>query len=108
MPLLTLKFKNSKIRDYLLQKGLSLTIGGRRNNYVVIDNLAVSGHHAKIDSVGSAFVLIDLQSKNGTFVNGERVTSTKLKDGDQILVGKHTIVFTLSQEEIQTIIADAE
>ena len=69
MPILTLKFKNNVIADYQLEKGKSLTIGRRGANDVVIENLAVSGHHAKIDSVGDGFVLTDLQSKNGCFVN---------------------------------------
>ena len=51
MPILTLKFKDTAIGDYQLQKGLSLTIGRRKNNDVVIDNLAVSGHHAQFFSV---------------------------------------------------------
>lgn len=101
MPLLTLKFKDAKISDYLLQKGLSLTIGRRKNNDVVIDNLAVSGHHAKIDSVGSAFVLIDLQSKNGSFVNEKIVHTHWLEDGDVISIGKHSLGFKYTSDELE-------
>ena len=68
MPMLTLKFKKNTIADYPLQKGKSVTIGRRTNNDIVVENLAVSGHHAKIDSIGDGFVLTDLQSKNGCFV----------------------------------------
>lgn len=93
MPILTLKFKDSAIDDYQLQKGLSLTIGRRQNNDVVIENLAVSGHHAKIDSVGNEFVLIDLQSKNGSFVNEKIINTHWLKDGDVINIGKHSLAF---------------
>jgi len=81
--------------------GQSMTMGREPDNDIIVENLLVSGYHARIDPAGREYILTDLQSKNGTFVNGERVTSTKLKDGDQILVGKHTIVFTLSPEEIQ-------
>ena len=88
MPILTLKFKDTAIGDFQLQKGLSLTIGRRQNNDVVIDNLAVSGHHAKIDSVGDEFVLIDLQSKNGSFVNEKFINTHWLGDGDLINIGK--------------------
>jgi pSer/pThr/pTyr-binding forkhead associated (FHA) protein len=69
MPSLTLKFKENVIGRFPVLKGKSLTIGRRKDNDVVIDNLAVSGHHAKVDAVGDAFVLVDLQSKNGSFVN---------------------------------------
>lgn len=57
MPMLTLKFKKNTIADYPLQKGKSVTIGRRTNNDIVVENLAVSGHHAKIDSIGDGFVL---------------------------------------------------
>ena len=99
MPILTLKFKDSAIGEYQLQKGLSLTIGRRDNNDVVIENLAVSGHHAKIDSVGDEFVLIDLQSKNGSFVNEKIVNTHWLNDGDIINIGKHSLTFKYSGSE---------
>ena len=99
MPILTVKFKDTVIDDYQLQKGLSLTIGRRTNNDVVIENLAVSGHHAKIDSVGDQFVLIDLQSKNGSFVNENIINTHWLKDGDVINIGKHAIAFNYTEDE---------
>lgn len=99
MPILTLKFKDSAIGEYQLQKGLSLTIGRRNNNDVVIENLAVSGHHAKIDSVGDEFVLIDLQSKNGSFVNEKIVSTHWLNDGDIISIGKHSLSFNYADGE---------
>jgi pSer/pThr/pTyr-binding forkhead associated (FHA) protein len=94
MPNITLKFKDNVIGRYPIGKGNSLTIGRRRDNDIVIDNLAVSGHHAKIDAVGEAYVLVDLQSKNGSFVNEQLVSSHWLKDGDVISVGKHLLVFS--------------
>jgi pSer/pThr/pTyr-binding forkhead associated (FHA) protein len=99
MPILTLKFKDNTIADYRLEQGKSMTIGRRSSNDVVIENLAVSGHHAKIDSVGDGFVLTDLQSKNGCFVNEQLVTSHWLKHGDVINIGKHTLGFTYQQGE---------
>ena len=99
MALLTLQFKDLALKEFELS-GQSMTMGREPDNDIIVENLLVSGYHARIDPAGREYVLTDLQSKNGTFVNGERVTSTKLKDGDQILVGKHTIVFTLSEQEI--------
>jgi FHA domain len=101
MPTVTLKFKNSKLGDYQLGPGKSLTVGRRNDNDVVIENLAVSGHHAKIDSVGDGFVLIDLQSKNGSFVNDQLVSSHWLKDGDVINIGKHHLLFSYQDGESQ-------
>ena len=100
MPNLTLKFKDTTLEDYQLQKGNSLTIGRRKNNDVIIENLAVSGHHAKIDSVADGFVLIDLQSKNGCFVNEQLINSHWLKDGDVISIGKHSLAFSYSEDEV--------
>jgi len=99
MPNLTLTFKNVKLEDYHLQKGRSLTIGRRKNNDVIIENLAVSSHHAKIDSVADGFVLVDLKSKNGSFVNEELVNTHWLKNGDVINIGKHSLVFSYSEDE---------
>ena len=93
MSTLTLKLKDELLGEYQLQDGLSLTIGRRNRNDVVIQDPAVSGHHAKIDPVGDRFVLIDLQSKNGTFVNGRLVISHWLKHGDVISVGNHQLIY---------------
>ena len=68
-------------------------------NDVVIENLAVSGNHAKIDSVGDGYLLTDLQSKNGTFVNNEPVNSHWLQHNDDVLIGKHVILFAYAESE---------
>jgi hypothetical protein len=99
MPTLTLTFKDNTIATYRIEEGQSITIGRKESNSVPIENLAVSGHHAKIDSVGEGFLLTDLQSKNGSFVNKELVSSHWLKEGDNILIGKHTLIFTYDEDE---------
>ncbi|MGB5158472.1 FHA domain-containing protein [Desulfobacterium sp. N47] len=99
MPTLTLKFKDNVISEYVLEKTKSLNIGRREDNNIVIDNLAVSGHHAKIDSVGEGFLLTDLQSKNGSFVNEQYVSSHWLQHGDIITIGKHNIIFKYQDNE---------
>ncbi len=93
MPKLTLKFKDNVVGEYELETGKSLTIGRIDSNDIVIENLAVSGHHAKVDSVGEGFLLTDLQSKNGSFVNDQQVTSHWLQHNDRIMIGKHVLVF---------------
>ena len=93
MPTITLKFKDNVISEFPIAKGQAVTIGRRDDNDITIENLAVSGHHAKIDSVGEGYLLTDLQSKNGSFVNDQNVTSHWLKHGDVITIGKHTLVF---------------
>ncbi len=102
MPTLTLKFQKDekKLGEFALEKGKSLTIGRLHENDIVVENLAVSGHHARVDSVGDKFLLTDLNSKNGTFVNEQPVTAPHwLRHGDIILVGKHYLVFTYDPGE---------
>jgi pSer/pThr/pTyr-binding forkhead associated (FHA) protein len=99
MPTLTLKFKEKTVGKYQLKKGDALTIGRRETNDVVIENLAVSALHAKIDSVDDGFLLTDLKSKNGSFVNKQPVSSHWLKHGDVIDIGKHTLVFAYREGE---------
>ena len=101
MPELTLSYKNKSVGKYQLQKGQSLTIGRRDDNDIVIDDPAVSGHHAKIDSLGDRFVLIDLKSKNGSFVNGQLIDSHWLKDGDVGTIAGYSLVLEFTEEELR-------
>ena len=99
MPILTLKFKDNVLGEYRLEKGKSLTIGRKEGNDVAIENLAVSGHHAKIDAVGDGYLLTDLKSKNGSFVNKQLISSHWLQHGDVIIIGKHTLLFSYADGE---------
>lgn len=94
MPVLTLKFKDNVVNKYKLDDKKSLHIGRRRNNDVVIENLVVSGEHAKVEPSPEGFVLTDLQSKNGTYVNNKPITSCVLKNGDIIKIGMHSLIFS--------------
>ena len=99
MPKITLKFKDNVLADYHLPLGSSLKIGRQKDNDVIIDNLAVSGYHGKIDSAGDGFVYVDLKSKNGSFINEERVSSHWLENGDVINIGKHSLSFSYFESE---------
>lgn len=99
MPLLTLKFKDKVLQTYPINIGQTLTIGRNDSNDIVIDNLAVSGSHARIDSVSATFILTDLESTNGTFVNKELISSHGLRNNDIILIGKHELLFDRSDLE---------
>jgi pSer/pThr/pTyr-binding forkhead associated (FHA) protein len=91
MPKLILQFHDQVIHECVL--GLMATIGRLPDNTVVIDNPAVSGHHACIFRNGEQFVVEDLESKNGTFVNDKNVTRQPLRHGDVVRIGKHKLVF---------------
>jgi hypothetical protein len=98
MAKLILTFNKQVIKEYPFTKD-SITLGRQEENTIVIDNLAVSGYHAKIDKVGGEYILTDLQSTNGTFVNDQKVVSHKLSHGDNIVIGKHVILFVATEKE---------
>ena len=93
MAKLYLKFEQAVLKEYDMKDGASMTIGRLPDNNVHIDNLAVSGHHARIVWEGDHFVLEDNNSLNGTFVNNRRVSRAALKHGDVVLIGKHTVQY---------------
>jgi hypothetical protein len=97
MPRLILTFNKQVIKEYPFMKD-SVTIGRNEDNGIIIDNLAVSSYHAKIDKVGPDYIVTDLQSTNGTFVNDEKVVSQKLSHGDNIIIGKHVILFVAAEK----------
>jgi len=80
------------IKDYPFPKG-SVTIGRRKENTIVFTNPEVSSTHARIDKVGTDYILTDLQSTNGTFVNNLKVLSHRLSHGDRISIGKNVLLF---------------
>jgi pSer/pThr/pTyr-binding forkhead associated (FHA) protein len=97
MPKLVLKFRDSIIQEIPLSKELT-TIGRVPDNDIVINNLGVSRLHAKIIRDGEDYYLEDMGSRNATFLNNQEVKKSKLKDNDEIGIGKHTLVFLLHAE----------
>jgi pSer/pThr/pTyr-binding forkhead associated (FHA) protein len=92
MAKLYLKYEQSLLKEVSLSQA-TLTIGRLPDNLLQIDNLAVSGHHAKIYWDQDHYTIEDLGSLNGTYVNSQRVGKTKLKDGDVVTIGKHIVQF---------------
>jgi pSer/pThr/pTyr-binding forkhead associated (FHA) protein len=97
MPKLILQFEGRVLKECAV--GASASIGRLPDNAVVIDNPAVSSRHARVVREGESFVLEDLKSTNGTFVNGTRITRHTLQDGDVVLIGKHAVVFEAAVDE---------
>jgi pSer/pThr/pTyr-binding forkhead associated (FHA) protein len=90
-----LALKNRVLKEYSLQK-TSIPIGRQWDNSIVLDDRNVSGYHAKMDRIGSDWILTDLQSTNGTLVNGKKIVSHKLAHGDNISIGEHSLLFIAS------------
>ena len=84
---------NDELRSKHELKSLITRIGRNQDNDVVIDNIGVSGNHAEIIKNGDKYTLHDLQSKNGVYVNGERISKKELKFGDEIGIFKHKLRF---------------
>ena len=73
--------------------GPTVTIGRLPDNTIIIDSPAVSGHHACAFNTDGQYVVEDLQSTNGTFVNGVRVSRHVLQHGDVVKIGDHELLF---------------
>ncbi len=99
---LILKFQDTVLQEFVFEH-TPVTIGRRDANDITIDNMAVSGTHAHIEmEEPETYVLEDLESLNGTFVNDNRVFREVLHDGDSILIGKHHLDFKkLSKDQAQ-------
>jgi pSer/pThr/pTyr-binding forkhead associated (FHA) protein len=92
MPKMIVSIDEVVIKEVQLTKDRT-TLGRRPYNDIVIDNLAVSGEHAVIHMNGPEVVLEDLNSTNGTYVNGKAIKKQALQNGDGIEVGKYKIKF---------------
>lgn len=92
MPKLIIQFNNEVIDHIELNQG-DMKIGRRASCDVYIDNLAISGEHANVFTIGDDSFIQDLNSTNGTFVNNKKITKHHLQTGDIIAIGKHTFVY---------------
>jgi hypothetical protein len=91
--------------EYPLDKE-RITIGRRPANDIHIDNLAVSGEHASVLTIGSDSFLEDLDSSNGTIVNGKVIKKHVLQHSDVIEIGKYQLKY-VSESAIGTVVAPA-
>ena len=73
------------------------TLGRRPYNDIVIDNLAVSGEHAVLQMVGADVFIEDLNSTNGTYINGKAVKKQLLSHNDTVEIGKYKIKYLVEE-----------
>jgi len=92
MAKLVLSFNGEFVKEYELDKEI-LTIGRKPGNDIHIDNLAVSGIHAKILTILNDSFIEDLDSTNGTYVNGDKISKHALQNGESIVIGKHELKY---------------
>jgi adenylate cyclase len=80
-----------------------ITLGRHPSNTVRLLDREVSKEHASIEKLAGVFVLKDLDSSNGTFVNGRRVRELRLKDGDEIALGNTRLTFQSGERDEVTL-----
>jgi hypothetical protein len=98
MARLILSLDGSVLAEYNMSKE-RYTLGRLPDNDVRVDNAAVSGHHALIINILNDSFLEDLNSTNGTYVNGKLIKKHALQHGDVITIGHHHLRFVDSQVE---------
>lgn len=92
MSKLILSLDGALLGEYPLEKKY-VTIGRRATNDIQIDNLAVSGDHARVITVGDESLLEDMDSTNGSMLNGRAIQKQPLQHGDVIGIGKYQLKF---------------
>lgn len=92
MPEIIVKLGDNVVQKYFFVQE-SMSVGRAPDNEIVIENLAVSRAHSVIRREEEHYVVTDLGSSNGTYVNGVKVKKTELVDKDVITIGKHKLHF---------------
>src|SRR4030088_1248691 len=97
MARLVLSLDGQVMAEYNMNKE-RYTIGRLPDNDIRIDNAAVSGHHSLIINILNDSFLGDLNSTNGTYVNGKLIKKHALQHGDVVTVGHHQLRFAEDYE----------
>lgn len=106
MPKITIRLDGGLIREVSLVKKHT-TLGRRPYNDVVLENLTVSGRHARLIQEDQQVMIEDMDSTNGTYVNGHAVKRQVLQDNDTIEIGHFKIIFSI-QSAARDATAEAE
>jgi pSer/pThr/pTyr-binding forkhead associated (FHA) protein len=89
----TVFFNGECINTYEMEEPV-ISIGRLPENAISIANMGVSRRHTKIEEdADRRYIISDLNSLNGTYVNGKRIKKANLNNGDKIAIGKYTILY---------------
>ncbi len=77
---------------FLLDSDMT-TVGRHPSSDIFLDDVTVSRRHAEFRRTGEGFVVRDVGSLNGTYVNRERIDETALAGGDEVQIGKYRLIF---------------
>lgn len=88
----TVIFGGQEQGKYAIDKD-RMVVGRDPASEIPIDNLGISRQHCAFETRGDSFLIQDLGSSNGTYVNGKKVSQYFLNDGDEVVIGKYTLRF---------------
>ena len=69
------------------------SVGRHGEADILLDDVTVSRRHAEVERIGERYVARDVGSLNGTWLNGQRVDTAELTDGDELQIGRFKLVF---------------
>ncbi len=91
--MIRLTFNHLDHNEILEIDGDYIEIGRSRKATVRVKDTAVSGEHCYLMRLGDKWMIVDLNSRNGTYLNGKRVSKERFKQGDTLGVGRARITF---------------
>src|SRR6516164_5135088 len=94
MPTLIIQLPGLPSVEHIVREN-TITLGRMKGNSIALSDSSVSLSHAKITRVGDDFFLKDLNSTNGTMLNGQSISEARLRDGDQLKFGEVIAYFRL-------------
>lgn len=80
-----------------------IMIGRDASNHVSINDDELSRFHLRIKKRGRLYIAEDLESRNGTFINGDRILNALVRNGDRILIGSSELIFLTSESNIHIV-----
>ena len=101
--LFVIQGRNRGTRYDLTSHEGAMSIGREAGNFVQLDDNEVSRRHAEVRRVGDSFVVGDLKSSNGTWLNSRKIERAELASGDQIQVGRTILVYSRDGEDVPAV-----
>ena len=92
-----LKLQNTVIKEFKTDQN-EIIIGRDPDNDIQIDNIAISRKHARIVKNPNDYIIEDMNSVNGIFINGKKINKKFLKTNDEIIIGKYSMQIILEDD----------
>ena len=92
-----MKLNNTVIKEFKIDQN-EIIIGRDPGSDIQIDNIAISREHACIVKGSNDYIIEDMNSKNGIFINGRKINKKFLKTDDEITIGKYSLQIVLEED----------